>query len=324
MSRLMDLIFADDVVPPPLVRQRDPVASLAKWQDLNSQLRRLLARCPHIVADNVAEFCALDHAKEPWSLEADFPNLAPPFSEFWIEWRWPPTMNEGSHRVDLPVGASRLYGALVIGAQYGDEGAMADVRAMAPPEFWPPLASARWALAAGLYAYRERLGRVEGPLVTVYLHVAPDGRVVPPVAWTNRIKDSSEVGGHPAPTLFVPALLAICFMHCRNVHREAAAAAVRLDRARQRRNRRPLLRYETLIIDPMKAVLQREGKSQAVGLRRALHICRGHFADYTKGAGLFGKHHGVYWIDSHVRGTRAAGRVEKEYDVRALRSPEER
>ena len=33
------------------------------------------------------------------------------------------------------------------------------------------------------------------------------------------------------------------------------------------------------------------------GLKRALHICRGHFKDYREGRGLFAKTHGIWWWD---------------------------
>ena len=40
--------------------------------------------------------------------------------------------------------------------------------------------------------------------------------------------------------------------------------------------------------------LEREGDIQHIGLKRALHICRGHFKDYTIGKGLFGKVRGCF------------------------------
>lgn len=49
----------------------------------------------------------------------------------------------------------------------------------------------------------------------------------------------------------------------------------------------------------------------------AMHTCRGHFADYRKGKGLFGKLKGLYWINSHVRGSEEHGVVEKDYAVAA-------
>jgi hypothetical protein len=78
----------------------------------------------------------------------------------------------------------------------------------------------------------------------------------------------------------------------------------------------PQTRFHTVVIDPMKKILRTEGQSERLGLKRALSICRGHFADYTHGGGLFGKHHGVYWIPQHVKGAAEAGTVVKDYAVK--------
>jgi hypothetical protein len=47
----------------------------------------------------------------------------------------------------------------------------------------------------------------------------------------------------------------------------------------------------------------------------ALHLCRGHFANYKDGKGLFGKYHGVYWMPPTLKGSSAYGKVNKEYQV---------
>lgn len=49
--------------------------------------------------------------------------------------------------------------------------------------------------------------------------------------------------------------------------------------------------------------------------QKRLHIVRGHFADYTEGAGLFGKLHGRYYVAPHVRGNAELGMVAKDYRV---------
>lgn len=47
-----------------------------------------------------------------------------------------------------------------------------------------------------------------------------------------------------------------------------------------------------------------------------LHLCRGHFAEYTEERKLFGKYVGRYWIPPHVRGNPELGTVEKDYEVK--------
>lgn len=41
--------------------------------------------------------------------------------------------------------------------------------------------------------------------------------------------------------------------------------------------------------------------------------------DYRQ-RGLFGKYHGLYWWDSHLRGASSAGQVIKDYRVRSASS----
>lgn len=42
---------------------------------------------------------------------------------------------------------------------------------------------------------------------------------------------------------------------------------------------------------------------------------RGHFKDYRQSGGLFGKHHGLFWWGSALRGTGLRGVVAKHYAV---------
>ena len=90
---------------------------------------------------------------------------------------------------------------------------------------------------------------------------------------------------------------------------------MKLSRAHQKRHGRPLVRFHTLQITPMKKVLEREGQASKTGLRRALHICRGHFKTDTEERKLFGRYAGTYWWDVHVRGTLQEGMVVKDYQV---------
>jgi hypothetical protein len=113
-----------------------------------------------------------------------------------------------------------------------------------------------------------------------------------------------------------PALLALSFMNCKNV--EVVRHDPPTPTPRQQRHlKKPLLRYHTLNIEPMKRVLRTEGgATESSGLKRALHICRGHFANYTD-KGLFGKYFGRFWVPAHVRGTIEEGIVAKDYAVKA-------
>lgn len=120
------------------------------------------------------------------------------------------------------------------------------------------------------------------------------------------------------------ALLSISFMHCKNVQTsEITPPPPPLPTKRQIRwgqQPRQLATYHVLNIEPMKQILKTEGQSEKIGLQRALHICRGHFAHYTD-KGLFGKYYGTFWKPQHIRGSQHAGIVDKDYRIQQGKKP---
>lgn len=73
----------------------------------------------------------------------------------------------------------------------------------------------------------------------------------------------------------------------------------------------------------MKKILNSEGKAQETGLKKALHICRGHFATYGDDAPLFGKHVGTFWKRMHIRGVAKEGMVAKDYKIGEVKPHED-
>lgn len=117
----------------------------------------------------------------------------------------------------------------------------------------------------------------------------------------------------------MPLLLALSFMHCKNVEQREVRPTFIEARPWKKKHGRPLVRYHILDIDPMRKVLRDEGGVEAHGFKKALHICRGHFATYTDNAPLFGRLTGTFWKPQHVRGTARNGMVVKDYNVKAPR-----
>jgi hypothetical protein len=93
-----------------------------------------------------------------------------------------------------------------------------------------------------------------------------------------------------------------------------------VNRERRRHGLKPFVRYHTINIEPMKKVLRTEGQIESQGLKRALHICRGHFSTYSEERPLFGKVAGTFWIPAHVRGEAKEGLVISDYRVKGPRS----
>lgn len=180
----------------------------------------------------------------------------------------------------------------------------------------------RWGISARVY-----MQVVNGPPVACWEMTFPltrtgriplmaNGRVPVAVACLRKGYSPSPAEADGAKTWLHVPLLAISFTHCKNVMVEDHVPSDKLIQRSLQRRGVPKVTYKTLIIQPMREVLQREGgMAHGNSAQKALHICRGHFADYRE-RGLFGKHHGVYWIDMHVRGQRKDAVVLKDYAVK--------
>lgn len=115
----------------------------------------------------------------------------------------------------------------------------------------------------------------------------------------------------------VPLLLALSLMHCKNVTQVEHVPDGPVQRKATRKHGIPLVTYRVLGIQPMREVLRNEGRSDEQGLKKALHICRGHFATYSQDKPLFGRVAGTFWIPQHLRGAAERGVVVKDYNVEA-------
>jgi hypothetical protein len=118
-----------------------------------------------------------------------------------------------------------------------------------------------------------------------------------------------------------PVTLAWSFMSCKSVAVQVVNPDLQRNRERRKAGLKPFLRYHTINIEPMKTILRTEGNIETVGLKRALHICRGHFSTYSEERPLFGKVAGTFWIPAHVRGSAKQGVVVSDYNVNAPKGP---
>ena len=263
-----------------------------------------------IHADNVAEFFYLGDEKADWAYR-EFPNLAPPFDHFWIEYPLPEQLNvNGRLHPSGLAGLGRIgfewraIDAASFRQQYRSEYGL-DTVVQAP--------HARWILAANVFIRQATVGlliAVDGEGRGI--HAASGDNlllIVPPglEPWATALSQHFV-------TIVGPVFLTLSLMHCRNVERVPKIASPKRSRGAYRNQSR--FTYHTLNIAPMRQVLETEGQSETLGMQRALHICRGHFATYADRP-LFGKYRGTFWVPMHVRGVVEAGRTAKDYSVKA-------
>ncbi len=132
----------------------------------------------------------------------------------------------------------------------------------------------------------------------------------------NGIIDDGEIANNMTRILGnIAAIVSLsnAFAHCKNVE------LINKPMTRQQRrmiDRKGGIKYKTLAIEPFKTQVRNEAvQSGESEIKRALHICRGHFATYTDDKPLFGKYSGTFWKPMHVKGSKKAGVVVKDYKV---------
>jgi hypothetical protein len=264
---------------------------------------------PILLIDNVADFYYHGSDQEFWDLRRDFPNLAPPFPAFWCEHRMATEIyskEKGTTNLASKLGTNGKIGALI----HSIDPAKARGEGQLPP-------GTHWILWAELFIDYGRQGDFPtGPHGSVFFYLDADGALLDRPWMQGFARDEDAEQMRSLMTFFYPSLLAISFLHCKNVQIiENEVPKPLAKRYRERHGVTPC-RYKTLVIEPLKQILRHEGGSHTVGLAKALHICRGHFRDYRQGRGLFGKYHQLVWTPSIVRGTKGSTPPAREIQVK--------
>jgi hypothetical protein len=275
--------------------------------------RRNIAGTPVVHIDEVAELFAL-HEKSMWR-PSDFPNWAPPFEQFFVEWNQPRTwlingrlVSQEPCQLGFLVGAIRDHKG--IEKVVSETGAAWILQRHVDAAEWMLIASA-WGTnpARPICGAPCRFDYFVGILVQragAYIECFTDGTMA----------QSEAAGGDDGfgATMLNILGFGISFMHCRGVTTERIEAPL----GKSQRRSHPMgpgLKHYVLRIGPAVRAIRREASAEHSNIKRALHICRGHFMHYTEARPLFGKYAGTFYCPDHVRGQVEAGRVEKEYAV---------
>jgi len=108
----------------------------------------------------------------------------------------------------------------------------------------------------------------------------------------------------------------ILLLNCKNIVYVEEPVSESLNKKRLRNNKCPLFTHKTLrlsLLEPKSKILKpAEVQSQN---HNRIHLCRGHFKEFTQERPLFGKHVGLYFWDPQVRGQNKDGIVIKDYVI---------
>lgn len=265
--------------------------------------------------------------------EKDFPTILSPWPFAWYEWNMPSWRREEREIVDQSNISGVKTGVLVmtiydVGNEFGE--LATQISGMAPGVDIAQLSEKVGSAEAGTWfvsytVFVKAKGQDLRKLGSIIDYLRPDGTPIikrrsafitdSQLAQLHLEKTSGEEG---FSALILPLGFTLSLLHAKNVTTTERVPPERLQKARERRGKRPMVTYRTLEIEPMKEALRTEGKMEEVGLKKALHLCRGHFKDYRE-KGMFGResHKGIYWWDMHVRGDANEGIVVKDYKVKA-------
>ena len=307
----------------------DPGWDMTVMQERAELEAKMIKNATIVVADEVVDFWAL-HDQQEWQIVdgdggvSDTPNLAPPFPLMFITGKEPQTVKtrDGLERPQ----------------HTGERGAMIcafDTRVEKESPCWSQLiqcgaknvnptiqeyvASARWALMISLWTTTGAPPISGRPLWMGYMAWVFLDQLGRP---TNMLRNGPTItacekidGSTSMLNVITTTALTIYFMHCKNIQLGDATADHSPSRKWLRRKKTDLLKHYSLSISPFRETLRKQGGIEKNGAKKALHICRGHFATYTENAPLFGKHTGVFFRPQHTRGHQSHGEVKKDYQV---------
>lgn len=231
--------------------------------------------------DNVAEY--LFGGRKTAFYRTDFPEIRPPFPWTFFQYRMPDS-------VVLSDGTSLPMRPGTVGELLLERGRKVYV--------W------RFVHEDG---HRPRLM----PVVFSYDLDTGEERHIDDPDYKHNNKYEDAVGWGACATTF----FALSLLTCRNVKVVEHAPSQKLSKKRQKRGGPPLVKWSTLEIGPVTAVLDRARKESGDdSIRNALHICRGHFKTYEDRP-LFGQIRGRFWWTPHVRGQASEGVRLHEFNI---------
>jgi len=296
MAKLIDDIRAGVKVHAPKA-----IEDMARWSREAERVETEIVKqldLPVFYIDNVTEYMYAQSRE--WDFVADFPNVAPPFEEAWFEFR--------SRDPAIPRGRIGIFMAALSvdnGFECPNQDALLE---------W--LQNARWLEAFYIFLDFGRHRGIMGPIGVVRIPVDEKGQVTrTPSIYSYGAYDPEE---KDLQNFYAPVLLAISFLHCKNVRVVSEKPPEPVAKKYERQHGIKPTPVKILELHPLKEILRREGRSDVIGLKRALHICRGHFRDYREGHGLFGKHHQLVWMPQIVRGKSGGDEKPRgpQYDVK--------
>jgi hypothetical protein len=168
---------------------------------------------PVIDISNVAEYYYNGTSQDYWDICKDFPNCAPPFKYFWTEYKFPNSCTTRSGAVPMP--GNNRNGTAWSFYQHVDEIPL-NGQYDATVSMLNHSASVKW-VGIG-YSFLQSGNEIIRGAVDYGIAIGADGIPIRHTALFDktRVKEGNP-GLHQMMATWHPDLLAISFMHCKNV-----------------------------------------------------------------------------------------------------------
>lgn len=303
MNRRNDNTIVHDIlrrrmIPPAYVSEKEWDATCKRYD----VIRRIVSSRPIVVIDNVADLYWGTNQYHGWEFE-EIPNAAMPFDFATFTWKMPWIIVGNNGFEQRPFESA----ACVVGCY--------DMRTWTPNDnVYPVHPSTRFVVIVYV-AVRRNGDTIVFPDRCVF-NVLENGRICK--SEINVCEGAGELFLDAASSSVFTALLGISFMHCKNVEVKDVSNEYRTEYGKKFTGKKlPQLKWHTIHVAPTIRKIKEVAATECGGdVRKALHICRGHFRTYDENSkGLFGRLHGTYFIPQHTRGDIANGQVLKDYVV---------
>lgn len=282
----------------------------------------VLSEMQVIDVTNVAEYYWKSE-KTDWALmNGDFPNIAPPFQDFFMQYELPMDIVATEGRVHLE--HKTWIAAAFIGRKIGP--AEDRKRILKGGVINPDVC---WILRYQIFLwYPDRKRMITFPMITslgcnhlgACVKLSGNSDTLLEFIGETTEQERRELVEYSTESFSFtnPFFLAMSMLHCKNVEYIDNTPKPASKSARRRlEQHEPIYKRYTLNIMPLRKQLRRSGHENEQGrlTNRPLSLVRGHFKDYREGRGLFGRVKELIWWDSFARGDFQDGKIDKDYNI---------
>lgn len=233
---------------------------------------------------------------KPFRIFDDFPEyMKLPFNKVWLDWDHADKVPRAHH-------------------EYHKKGLLIEKDRPTLPESYETQSIETWSITQFLFMEDGIWG-----MTPAYFSVKPDHSYV----YVDKTFPSQEISAEQYQRHIWGDLRLLehflLLINCKNIEVINHLAPEKLNKKREAKGLTPLFTYHTLHVKVFKQKRKAFESVDPTNIHNRVHLCRGHFKEYTAEAPLFGKYTGLWWWQPNIRGQNRKGIVMKDYEVNTER-----